>query len=151
MSLPAMSLGLRGGGWGQRAWLPLGLVIKSPWSALGGPFLSSSPQNGLRNGLLAMSGLHIGQWSSFSLCRGNHCMANSCDYWKLIRKWVWFELWICTRWLQWHFLRISHITDYQKSTVGVVLECKLLCCLLIDDYWYVLFNYYEHIKEQEKC
>ena len=34
------------------AWLLLGLAIESPWSALVGPFLSSSAQMGLENGLL---------------------------------------------------------------------------------------------------
>ena len=38
----------------QRAWLLLGLAIESPWSALGGPFLSSFAQMGLENSLLAM-------------------------------------------------------------------------------------------------
>ena len=40
--------------WAQVAWLLLGLAIESPWSALGGPFLSSCVQMGLENGLLAM-------------------------------------------------------------------------------------------------
>ena len=68
MSLPAMSLGLtfcasRKGGtgevggfqhWAQVTWLLLGIAIESPWSALGGPFLSSFARMGLENGLLAM-------------------------------------------------------------------------------------------------
>jgi len=38
----------------QTTWLLLGLAVESPWSALGGPFLSSFAQTGLDNGLLAM-------------------------------------------------------------------------------------------------
>jgi len=38
----------------KTAWLLLGLAVESPWSALGGPFLSSLAQMGLDNGLLAM-------------------------------------------------------------------------------------------------
>ena len=46
------------GGWVhsmvQTAWLLLGLAVEGPWSALGGPFLSSFAQMGFDNGLLAM-------------------------------------------------------------------------------------------------
>jgi len=75
MSLPAMSLGLRfctsrkgGQGevgefqpWAQVTWLLLGLAVESPWSALGGPLLSSCAQTGLENGLLAMQSIHFWQ------------------------------------------------------------------------------------------
>jgi len=38
----------------EATWLPPGLAVESPWSALGGPALSSSAKMGLENGLLAM-------------------------------------------------------------------------------------------------
>jgi len=40
--------------WAQVTWLLVGIAVESPWSALGGPFLSSFAQMGLENGLLAM-------------------------------------------------------------------------------------------------
>ena len=68
MSLPAMSLGLtfcasRKGGTGGGGWVSTlgpgnmaasGHSCRNPWSALGGPFLSSFARMGLENGLLAM-------------------------------------------------------------------------------------------------
>jgi len=54
-SAPAERVGQRDvGGRTQRvrtAWLPLGLAIESPWSALGGPTHSSFAKMGLENGL----------------------------------------------------------------------------------------------------
>jgi len=35
--------------WVEIAWLLLGLAVESPWSALGGPFLSSFAQMSLEN------------------------------------------------------------------------------------------------------
>ena len=40
--------------WAQITWLLLGVAVESPWSALGGPFVSSFAQMGLENGLLDM-------------------------------------------------------------------------------------------------
>jgi len=40
--------------WAQVTWLLQGLAVESPWSALGGQFLSSFARMGLENGLLAM-------------------------------------------------------------------------------------------------
>ena len=54
--------------WAQVTWLLLGLAVESPWSALGGPFLSSCARTGLENGLLAISGCE----AIFLLCRGDH-------------------------------------------------------------------------------
>ena len=54
--------------WAQVTWLLLGLAVESPWSNLGGPFLSSCARMGLENGLLAISGSE----ATFSLFRGNH-------------------------------------------------------------------------------
>jgi len=38
--------------WAQATWLLLGLAVESPWSALGGPFLTCT--NGLKKWSLAM-------------------------------------------------------------------------------------------------
>jgi len=38
----------------QTAWLPMGLTVETPWSALGRPFLSSFAQIGFENDLLAI-------------------------------------------------------------------------------------------------
>ena len=59
--------------WAQVALLLLGLAVESPWSALGGPCLSSCATNGLRN----QSSGHVGPpflavRPFLLLCKGDH-------------------------------------------------------------------------------
>ena len=75
--------------WAQVTWLLLGLAVESPWSALGGPFLSSFAQTGLENGLLAMRAPNLGSEAGRPLTKSR-------DYCKLVRQWVWFESRMCT-------------------------------------------------------
>lgn len=67
------------------AWLLLDLAVESPLH--GWPFLYSFAWMGLENSFLAMQGLRFQHWSfHYNLYR--RPLDKSCDYWKLINKWV---------------------------------------------------------------
>jgi len=89
----------------QKAWLLLGLAVESPWLALGGPFLSSFAQMGSeKNCLLTMSSGHVEPafWAVKLFSCSVEATIGQEPGQKLVRKWAWFESWICTGWLQWH-------------------------------------------------
>ena len=85
MSLPAMSFGERTGQeevggftWRvQTTWLCLGSALKTPWLALGGPFLSSYAQTDWENSPLTLLDPHSQQWSLFFSLPGRAVLEKS--------------------------------------------------------------------------
>ena len=114
MSLPAMSSELRF--CTSRMGGTAGFNAGPRQHSMDRPFLCSFVRiMGLRKQSSGYVGVPIsGSEALFSVCRCNH----SCDYWKLIRKWAWFESWIFIGWLQWHLCEVRSFKLHVKWKYG---------------------------------
>ena len=69
-------------------WWLLGLALKRPWLAQGGPPPTLTAWTGLENTTLTLQ--RAGFWQKKRLLRLSRCMAtDSADYYMLVNEWVW--------------------------------------------------------------
>ena len=125
-----------GGEWvhpkGVNNMVVLGFAVESTWSAQGGPFLSSYAWVGCSGHVGALFQAVKLYFRSVGAIIGQ-------EPW-FVRKWVWFESWICTGWLQWHLCEARNMvrlgvyrlkgTSIEKNSAVNWLKASYLDCIV---------------------